>query len=195
MGLIRPGPRSGPRRTRPSLTCSAMCAFPRPRSRPSPAPSCSRRRSSPTRGRTPPGFRRAGHDARGRGIGRLVQDARFRGRLRHAHRHLRIPGRACGGPEHGPHAHGPRPAHRQQAPVPAAGPFAARGRHRDVALPERPGQVVRQACRGRAGRHDPERERPCLPQRCPAAGRVHSRGVPVCTTRGDQRSCARGTTS
>ena len=62
----------------------------------------------------PTAWRACGEEA-----ARVVQDAGVGRGLRHAHRHVRVPGRARRGPEHGAHARRSGPAHRQQARLPA----------------------------------------------------------------------------
>ena len=122
----------------------------------------------------PPGPVRVG--ARGPGNGRRPEDARVRGRLRDADRHVRFPGGARRRPEHGADARGSRSPDRQQAGLRAR--RAASRRHRHALLPAEPGEDVRQAGDREGRRHRPHRRRPRLRQRHPAARRLRARGVP-----------------
>ena len=93
-----------------------------------------------------------------------------------ADRHVRLPGGARRGPEHGADARRSGSADRQQARVPHR--RAAARRHRDALLPAQPRQVVRQARDRRRRRHGAHRRRPRVRERRPAEGRLRPARVP-----------------
>ena len=108
----------------PAACCRGARLEPHLRRRGSTARRSRRRRAVPSR-------RRGAHPrpvvatrtdrlgAPGRGAPHLVQDAGLGRGLRHAHRHVRLPGRARRRPEHVADARRPGPADRQQADLPA----------------------------------------------------------------------------